>query len=629
MLKFLSPVLILLIAFPKLNKTEPPDKITGASQSFCEETPEATKQALNLLNSKFAQPNQADASIKRELFSAETFNRALDSVGLGRGTITIKSTQRNEHWQIMIGSKTERNQPTKTRSNNFENQSKRATREVVSDPDLALSSQADPSALTNSAASGPFKHLKHFDFDHHPNYLCLDSHSLRKKYSPRNPDWIGYDEFMFMCPEILNQLAQLACIHHTVDIEFLQRSLSNEVEEHSVVAKLIWGLVSALLIGTVSLIASLFLKLYLSRQKEDLSSRKSYKRTIAFFISLAIGTLTGDSFLHLIPESLQSQTHDDLIKRVIVIPLTIFLLYFLEKFIEIMRARHDRENISVQLIRNFATSSAPEPSRTDINVKNPCVKLVKSVDDFREHFQSFSSHNPMLDSKLGAEANVMFTANDFSVVDFGSEHSRKITPSSDEPNFSGPEIQMVANLKTPRSQNHHHGSHSHSHGSSKSIMVFLGDAFHNIIDGVAIGSAYSSSLLDGLSTSVAVALHEVPHEIGDFVVLVNNGIEINLVFKYAILSNILSLIGVAIGLFIGTSAMDSNYVLCVAAGCFIYVAMINMLPNAVGWDYAEKRDGENLVKCVCHLLGLVAGMVIMALIAFHESKISDGLQYVL
>ena len=632
MFKCLFPFLIFLIVFPQSNTSEPPDKSLDGKQHFCMEPPEATKKALNLLNSKFSQLNQVNVSLQREAFSSETFNKALDSVGLGRGTITIKSTQRNEHWQIIIGSKTDRDRlgedqaDFETRSKRAVDELKRVTKSLGKDIDSAFHE------TTKTTPPGPFRHLKHFDFDRHPNYLCLDSHSLRNKYSPRSPDWISYDEFMFMCPEILNQLAQLACIHHTVDIELLHASLDDS-EEHSVVTRLAWGLASAVVIGAVSLVASLILKLYLNRQTEDLSGSRSYKRTIAFFISLAIGTLTGDSFLHLIPESLHSQTHNDLIKRLIVIPITIFLLYFLEKFLEMMRARHHEDKSTVQL--------QSDSDRGSVTPKNASLN-VKLGDASRELLQPSRNDNSVFNSKLNGQSNVMFSAADCSILETDKYLSRRTTSSSDEQGIvSEPEIEVIEVEKSSEtspssrfekpgtSQNHGHSHSHHNLDSSKSIMVFLGDAFHNLIDGVAIGSAYSSSLLDGLSTSVAVALHEVPHEIGDFVVLVNNGIETNLVFKYAIISNILSLIGVGIGLFIGTSAMDSNYVLCVAAGCFMYVAMINMLPNAFVASTYDRRDRDTLAESLCHLLGLTVGMGIMALIAFHESKISDGLQYIM
>lgn len=76
------------------------------------------------------------------------------------------------------------------------------------------------------------------------------------------------------------------------------------------------------------------------------------------------------------------------------------------------------------------------------------------------------------------------------------------------------------------SHNHGHGAdgHGHSHGdknitkdtkiSSVAWMVIVGDGFHNFSDGLAVGVAYSASLSSGLSTTIAVFCHELPHELG-------------------------------------------------------------------------------------------------------------------
>ena len=59
-----------------------------------------------------------------------------------------------------------------------------------------------------------------------------------------------------------------------------------------------------------------------------------------------------------------------------------------------------------------------------------------------------------------------------------------------------------------------------------SLMVIVGDAVHNFADGIAVGAAFSMSLAAGFSTSIAVLCHELPHEVGDFALLLHSGMSV-------------------------------------------------------------------------------------------------------
>ena len=84
-------------------------------------------------------------------------------------------------------------------------------------------------------------------------------------------------------------------------------------------------------------------------------------------------------------------------------------------------------------------------------------------------------------------------------------------------------------------------------------MIIFGDGIHNFIDGLSIGAAMSTSVLTGVSVSLAVLCEELPHELGDFAVLLNSGMTV----KEAVIYNFLSACTCYLGLVIGQSSVMS------------------------------------------------------------------------
>ncbi|TGZ68080.1 hypothetical protein CRM22_004455 [Opisthorchis felineus] len=168
-----------------------------------------------------------------------------------------------------------------------------------------------------------------------------------------------------------------------------------------------------------------------------------------------------------------------------------------------------------------------------------------------------------------------------------------------------------------------HG-HGHSHevpGSVASVawMVILGDGLHNFTDGMAIGAAFAQSISGGLSTAVAVFCHELPHELGDFAVLLKTGMRIKEALFFNVVSSVLSLVGMLIGIAVGNVASASYWIFAVTAGTFIYIALVDMLPEL---SSAELRPGQTRVGQVfLQSFGLFTGVGIMLCIALFEDKI--------
>jgi zinc and cadmium transporter len=126
--------------------------------------------------------------------------------------------------------------------------------------------------------------------------------------------------------------------------------------------------------------------------------------------------------------------------------------------------------------------------------------------------------------------------------------------------------------------------HCHTHDCEvhgiAAPMVIIGDAFHNFLDGVVIGTAVRTSVPLGVSTALAVATHEIPQEVGDLAILLHAGYT----RRKALLLNLVSGGSALLGAVFAVLALDwlpqmSQYILSVAAASFLYIAMADLIPD--------------------------------------------------
>jgi zinc and cadmium transporter len=111
-------------------------------------------------------------------------------------------------------------------------------------------------------------------------------------------------------------------------------------------------------------------------------------------------------------------------------------------------------------------------------------------------------------------------------------------------------------------------------------LVIIGDAVHNILDGILIATAYLVSIPVGISTTIAVLLHEIPQELGDFAILIHSGMSKGKALLFNFFSALTAFIGV--GIVIGLSQSIANIemiLLPLAAGNFLYIAGSDLIPE--------------------------------------------------
>ncbi|HEU0201441.1 MAG TPA: ZIP family metal transporter [Burkholderiaceae bacterium] len=162
---------------------------------------------------------------------------------------------------------------------------------------------------------------------------------------------------------------------------------------------------------------------------------------------------------------------------------------------------------------------------------------------------------------------------------------------------------------------HHEGDvHHHDHGHDAhearrgGVPILVGDAFHNFADGVIIAAAFVLDLKAGVLATFAVMAHEIPHEIGDFMILLNAGYSKRRAFFFNLLSGMSAVLGGLIGYFVLEQTQSLlPYALLIAAASFIYIALSDLLPEMM--RRSSLRD--SVPEVVLVLLGVALGGVLI------------------
>lgn len=126
---------------------------------------------------------------------------------------------------------------------------------------------------------------------------------------------------------------------------------------------------------------------------------------------------------------------------------------------------------------------------------------------------------------------------------------------------------------------HHHHEHVDKIKRPKASLIIIGDTIHNAIDGVVIGAAFAISLPVGIVTTIAVAAHEIPQEIGDFGILLKSGLTRMRVLIINFASALITLVAALYTFHLGSNeALPLGAILALSAGLFIYIAASDLIP---------------------------------------------------
>uniref|UniRef100_A0A8C6WFW3 Solute carrier family 39 member 10 n=2 Tax=Neogobius melanostomus TaxID=47308 RepID=A0A8C6WFW3_9GOBI len=347
---------------------------------------------------------------------------------------------------------------------------------------------------------------------------CLNLTQLLTHFGLSPDSLISPDQFSYLCPALLYQIDRRLCLRHYHNLE------TGGAEEELL---LVWvsGFVSITIISLLSLLGVVLVPIL---------NQGCFKFMLTFLVALAVGTLSGDALLHLLPH-VNGHRHGDGVRRRVEGLMALGGIYFLF-------------------------------------IVEHCLGMYKH---YRDH------------KKNGHKS-------------YGHSHSH----------------------------GHSHGGNCHSDQEMKDAgiasiawMVIMGDGMHNFSDGLAIGAAFSANLTGGISTSVAVFCHELPHELGDFAVLLKAGMSVKQALVYNVLSALMAYIGMVIGTAVGQYTHNvTSWIFAVTAGMFLYVALVDMLPEMLHGDSEEHKRCQ-VGHFLLQNLGLLSGFSIMLLIAIFEDQI--------
>ncbi|XP_064417163.1 metal cation symporter ZIP8 [Latimeria chalumnae] len=157
--------------------------------------------------------------------------------------------------------------------------------------------------------------------------------------------------------------------------------------------------------------------------------------------------------------------------------------------------------------------------------------------------------------------------------------------------------------------------------STVAWMITISDAMHNFIDGLAIGASFTVSCLQGISTSIAILCEEFPHELGDFVILLNAGMSTPQALFFNFLSACSCYIGLILGILVGNH-FSPSYIFALAGGMFLYISLADMFPemNEIVKERTKTRKSELIIFLIQNA-GLITGFSIILLITTFAGDI--------
>lgn len=151
---------------------------------------------------------------------------------------------------------------------------------------------------------------------------------------------------------------------------------------------------------------------------------------------------------------------------------------------------------------------------------------------------------------------------------------------------------------------HHHKGHDRHVAGRGGVLILVGSSLHNLCDGVLVAAAFLADPVLGLLTAASIIVHEVPHKLGDFVVLINAGLPRRRAFMLILVTSLCTALGGLVGYFVLQQAQQwVPYVLVIAASSFLYISVADLIP--------QMHERGSLPEAVPQLLLVGVGVIVI------------------
>jgi len=345
----------------------------------------------------------------------------------------------------------------------------------------------------------------------------------------------------------------------------LHATWDDDEEDEAAASSSIWfnAIMATLLISAAPFFILFFIPLDNSAENQWL---------LKILLAFASGGLLGDAFLHLIPHALLAVDSEE-------------------------EGGHGHSHGSHGHSHGGEDGHAPHDMSVGLGVLSGIVAFL-CVEKFVRIMKGGHGHSHDIPKPKSVEKKE-------------KKSEKKKTKNSDDEDDKEEENENKKESSSDKDEPDQKESSENSEIKVAGFLNLAADCFHNFTDGLAIGASFLAGESIGIITTMTILLHEVPHEIGDFAILIQSGVPRNKAIALQALTAVGALTGCILALILGgATEAAASLTLPFTAGGFIYIATVSVIP--------ELLEGATFKQSVMEVIALLLGVAMMVVIAQYE-----------